>query len=256
MSIDRRPTKDARRDAAREKARAMREAAARKQRQRRILGISGGIVAALVVIALVALAVTKSGGSASAAPKGLVSGYSIVTGQASAPHTVAVYEDYQCPICKQFTSEASSWLEQQRTAGTLRLEYRPISFLDSSSSGNEYSTRSANAAWCVANDAKADYSAYNDAMYAQQPAEGANGRSDATLWSIAKKAGAGAAVQKCITGGTYRDFVTKATKNAFDVKKVTGTPTVYVDGKVITNGTDPQAAVTLADVQKALGIAS
>ncbi len=112
---DRPSTKDARREAAREKSRQMRELEARKKRRNRVLAISAGVVAVVLVIGFVALAITRSGGSAaaSATPPGVTADGGIEVGQASAPHTVTIFQDYQCPVCKQYEAAVGPWLDEQ-----------------------------------------------------------------------------------------------------------------------------------------------
>jgi protein-disulfide isomerase len=244
VSIDRRPPKDARRDAAREKARAMREAALRKKRRNRILGITSGVVVLLLVAVVVALAV-RGGSSSStvAVPPGLSADGGIVTGQDTAAHTVAIYQDYQCPICKQFDASVGPWLEQQRDAGTTKIEYRPISILDQQSGGTKYSTRSASAAACMARQDDAVFTKFNDAMYAQQPEEGGTGLPSSKVASIAQAAGAPGSVVQCIKDNKYEDWVASTTAAALGKGGVSGTPTIKVDGKVVDSS---QAAIAAA----------
>ncbi|MBF5082999.1 thioredoxin domain-containing protein [Quadrisphaera sp. INWT6] len=172
---DRPSTKDARREAAREKSRQMRELEARKKRRNRVLAISAGVVAVVLVIGFVALAITRSGGSAdaSATPPGVTADGGIEVGQASAPHTVTIFQDYQCPVCKQYEAAVGPWLDEQVQAGTVKLDYRPLNFLDQRLR-QDYSTRAANAAYCVAGEVPngADFYKFNTAMYLEQPEEG------------------------------------------------------------------------------------
>jgi protein-disulfide isomerase len=234
VSIDRRPPKDQRRDAAREKARAMREAAARKHRRTRALVISAAVVVVLVIAGVVAVAVSR-GSQPVAAPPGVSAGGGIVTGQADAPHTVAIYQDYQCPICKQFDAAVGPWLEQQRTAGTTKIEYRPISILDAQSGGTRYSTRSASAAACMAQQPVDVFTKWNDLMYSEQPEEGGTGLPSARVAELATQAGAPSSVASCIRDDRYEDWVATTTRTALGEGGVTGTPTVQVDGKELAN---------------------
>lgn len=255
---DRPTTKDARRDAAREKARQMREAQARKQRRNRVLAISAAAVALVLVIGAVAFGISRAGGGEpAAAPAGVTSDGGIIVGNASAPHTVTLFEDYQCPVCKAYEPTVGPWLDQQAKAGTLKIEYRPISFLDQMSNGNRYSTRAANAAFCVAGQQGFDFFAYNTAMYQQQPEENGNGLTDNKLIGIAEQAGA-KGVSSCIADGTYEGFVKQTTQAAMaqsgDGPKVKGTPTVFVDGKPLT-GASGQGAPSQQEIATALGIA-
>lgn len=234
---DPRPTKAVRRDAAREKARALREAAERQQRRRRnrlVVAVVVAVLAVVVGVGVVTQSARSDVGSASAAPAHVTDG-GIVTGPADAPHTVSVYLDYQCPACRAFETENAAWLEGLRDAGKIRLEYKPIAILDRFSS-TQYSTRSANAAACVADSSPKAYTAFNDAMFAQQPPENSAGLTDDRLVEIARDAGAAASVGQCIGDGTFTGWVASTT-DAASRSGVQGTPTVLVDGHVVDNPT-------------------
>lgn len=234
-----RPTKAARREAAREKARAMREAAERRQRRRRNALVAAVVVAVLAVVVGVGVVIQSArsdvtSAAASSAPANVTDG-GIVTGPADAPHTVSIYLDYQCPACKAFETQNAAWLEGLRDAGKIRIEYKPIAILDRFSS-TQYSTRAANAAACVADSSPKAYTAFNDDMFARQPPENSAGLPDDRLVAIARGAGASADVEQCISDGTFTDWVASTT-DAASRAGVQGTPTVLVDGQVVDNPT-------------------
>ena len=110
-----------------------------------------------------------------------------------------------------------------------RIELRPISFLDETSNGTEYSTRSANAIATVADAAPEASGTSTPRLYEQQPAEGSEGLSDDQIADIATDAGVPADVVDRFTDGTYRPWVASVTQQAFD-SGVQGTPTVKIDG--------------------------
>ena len=155
--------------------------------------------------------------------------------EAGKPVKVVAYIDFICPICKNFEATYNDQLTQLRNDGKITLEYRPLGFLDASSTTN-YSSRAANAAACVANVSPEHYSDFVNLLYAQQPAEGSAGISDNDLKKMATQAGS-ANIDSCIDGKTYRPFVKVITKEA-SVIGVTGTPTVFVDGQQWDNKTD------------------
>ena len=161
---------------------------------------------------------------------------------------VVAYEDFLCPVCGEFEAESGSWLADQAAAGQIELEYRPIAILDQSSS-TDYSTRAANAAACVADQAGPEaFQAMHDELFAQQPAEGGPGLPDDTLVELAVQAGADKdAVSSCVDDGTFEDWVAQVTDRASD-DGVTGTPTVQVDGAQVTPGGVP----TLDDMKEAV----
>ena len=113
------------------------------------------------------------------------------------------------------------------TKAKISLEYRPLGFLDRQSSTN-YSSRAANAAACVADKAPDKYAEYVDTLFANQPAEGGAGLSDDKLKSLASDIGAD--INSCVDDKTFRPYVKYSTELASNIG-ITGTPTIFVDGK-------------------------
>ncbi len=241
----------------------MQEAQRRKDRRTRALIISAGAIIAAVLITIGVVAITnvqkddaakganlekvvepagvsETGGIAAAGPDG-----------AQPPVKVVEYLDYQCPACAQFDLTVGPYLKEQVAAGAVELEYHPLGYLDQFSSGTRYSTRSANAAYCVAGSDGGDIVKFSDTLYAQQPPENANGLPDADLVKAAKDAGAGDDVEKCITSETHSGYVTEKSQETSELedgkgqKLVQGTPTVVVGGDVVANP-------TIANVQAAI----
>ena len=251
----------ARRQGRAERAARMRAEQHAAERRRRQLWISGGVAIALVVIVAASIGIYRSTSSvtatASHAPAHTTSDYGYVveadspdTAEADAPRVVA-YEDFLCPYCAQFESESGAWLLKQAQAGAIVLEYRPIAFLDQNST-TDYSTRAADAAACVADDAGTDaFTDMHQELFARQPAEGSAGLTDDQLAQLATSAGADEdAVSSCIDDATFEDWVAKATDQASD-DGVSGTPTITVDGTQVTPGAVP----TLDDVRAAIAAA-
>ncbi|MDP9890840.1 DsbA family protein [Pseudarthrobacter enclensis] len=147
--------------------------------------------------------------------------------EAGKPVKVVLYVDFICPVCKNFETQYNDQLTTLRNDGKITVEYRPLGFLDSRSTTN-YSSRAANAAACVANTAPEKYADYFNALYAQQPAEGSAGLSDNDLKKMASDMGVN--IGSCVDDKTYRPYVKYATKEAAAIG-VSGTPTVFVDGK-------------------------
>ena len=88
------------------------------------------------------------------------------------PDQLATYIDFMCPVCGQFEELYGETIEGLVDDGSITLNIHPISILDRASQGTEFSTRSANAMYCVAvADAEASLP-FLQAMYANQPEEG------------------------------------------------------------------------------------
>ncbi|MDQ0754183.1 DsbA family protein [Arthrobacter sp. B3I4] len=265
-----RQSKAERTAAAREKAREIREAQLKKDKRNKLL-IGWGIVAAVVaIIVIVALVVTSNiknnapvadsgptpangnvhGGvtllansevaksdpatvkladlpSAPATPPAEIKAPG-AEAEAGKPVKVVLYIDFICPVCKDFEARYNETLTKLRNDGKITVEYRPLGFLDSRSSTN-YSSRAANAAACVVNESPEKYAAFVDALFAKQPAEGGAGLPDNELKKMATDVGA-KSIDKCVDDKTYRPYVKYTTQEAASIG-VTGTPTVFVDGK-------------------------
>ncbi|MCU1406381.1 MAG: hypothetical protein JWQ43_2684 [Glaciihabitans sp.] len=252
---------------------------ARAKRRRWVT--QGSVTLGILAVAAVIVLVVTAGGKTSAGPLNMLSDGIVVTGNgtttsavttaalaadaepvATAQDTAAgvanivTYIDYLCPYCGQFEATNAAQIEAMVTAGTATLEIHPIAILDNSSLGSKYSTRSANAAACVANFDPDKYLAVNDALFANQPKENTTGLTDDELVSLVASAGAtGDDVAECITGGEFTDWVGESTQRALDgplpnanIDAVTGTPTVIVNGTAytgsLTDATEFAAFVT------------
>ena len=227
------------------------QAALRKAEARRRNGIIAGAVLAVLVVVIGVAALVQSGRNSTSDTSATPSNFSgpgstsVVLGQSSAPVTVTVFEDFQCPICQQFETSVGPTLASLRESGKVKVEYRSIAFLDRMSS-TEYSTRALNAAACVRDSAPDAFDKFHTALFANQPPENSAGLPDSKLVELAKGAGA-PDVASCITGQTFKDWTVKVT-DAASKDGVNGTPTVRVNGTDLVN---PSAEQLTAAVDKA-----
>lgn len=206
----------------------------RRERTRRLMLI-GGVVVGLLIVVVGAFVVqsqrTTVGKTPDAVPRGLTGGYGVVVGRASAPTTLRIYEDFQCPICDQFEKATGSRLRAAVAAGKVKIDYRMVSFLDGAST-NHYSSRALNAAAVVLDTSGKDtFMKFHQLLFDSQPAEGTAGPSNSQLVDLAVRAGASrSAVQSAIENDKYAQWVTN-TQGAMSQAGVNGTPTVFVNGK-------------------------
>lgn len=229
-----------RRSAAAAKAAELRRQQQAAERRRQGLMVGGTVLTVLVVIALVAVVIftSKDNDEAAAAKeqpatsiKGFNSDYGITFQQGKPKAHIVVYEDFQCPACRQFQENVGPTLEKLKNKGVVSIEYRMIAFLDAASS-TRYSTRSLNAAQCVADESGSKaYLKFHDLLYANQPAEGSAGLPDETLVKLAEQAGAPDAAD-CIENLKYEGWTLGATRAAADAN-VTSTPTVLLNGETL-----------------------
>lgn len=206
--------------------------------------VSAGVVVALVLVAVLVVSLNnqsadpKPGQTPSASNIDADTGAILVGEGDSALDT---YIDFMCPICNQFEQVYGEEIQGLVDDGTITLGIHPISILDSKSQGTEYSTRAANAMYCVAvEDAEASLPFMN-ALFANQPSEGSPGLTDEQLIQIADSVGV-TGIDSCVNDGVYSDFVTAMTEETpiQPGSQGIGTPTIAVNGEVISNSTLPE----------------
>ncbi len=149
---------------------------------------------------------------------------------------VDIYLDFMCPICGVFEESQAPVLEQLREDGTADIYYHPISILDRTSQGTEFSTRSASAAALIAQESPENFLGFIEAMFLNQPEEGTTGLSDTEIQEIAKVAGVPEEVVAKIPDHAYAAWVRSATEQA-SIDGMKGTPSVAINGEM----QDPQA---------------
>ena len=228
-----------------ERAQALMKEQRRKERTRNLLVVGSVVVAVLIIaVAMVVISTNKdTTGKAvgsSGTPSNLTGDYSVTIGKSSAPDTIKLYEDFQCPICKQFEDYAGEQIQQGIADGKIKVDYHMVAFLDDHST-TAYSSRALNAAMAVLSTAGPDaFLKFHTTAYANQPAEGTAGVPDSTLIDWAVQAGADeATVTPLINDNVYHQWVVNAT-GQMSKDGVNGTPTVFINGE--NQGSDPQAA--------------
>ncbi len=226
--------------------RAAREAEHRRAAKRkRIISAVGGLVIVGLLVAIgVAVVKAASGNDDTStatgptngvvvAPAGATAGGALTVGQADAPVRVEIYLDYMCPYCGRFERANGGELNRLVADGTARLELYPLAFLDRMSQGSEYSTRTANAAATVADQAPDKLLAFNQALYERQPEEGTRGLSDDEIATLAREAGVPGEVVASFHENRFRPWVAATTEKVLN-GGVSGTPTVKINGTVFT----------------------
>ena len=254
-------SKNDRREAAREKARVLREEQKKKDRRTRVLLQGGIILASLAIIAIIALVIVNSikpegPGPANMASDGiqlsqgnialetpaLKAGEDPIANKADTSKGVLdiqMYVDYLCPICGQFEKTNGDYITSLIDNGGATVEIHPIAILDRLSQGTKYSTRATNAAACVANYSPNEYYDFHNLLFANQPEENTTGLTDDQIVDLATQAKVKKAsdVESCIRDQDFKAWVGTSTARALNgpipnsnVDKVQGTPTVIVNG--------------------------
>ncbi len=242
---------------ARERLREERERETARERRRRSARVGAGVVLSLAVAAAVAVAVThgtgQHGGSA-AGPAGATgkAGLAVPVGDADAPATLTVYEDFRCPACDGFERTYRSTVHSLMDAHKLRGEYHLVRLIDDNLGGSG-SLHAANAAACAQAQGQDRFRAFHDVLYDNQPEEREDTFADngKLLRLAAKVPGLRTpAFTACVTGGRYDAWVDRANRD-FEGAGFGSTPTVLLNGKNIYADTahplTPAKLVTLVD---------
>ena len=230
--------------------RVVREQFAAERRRTRTLWITIGAALVLLIAGIIGWGVYKSQQPETfATPAGVTDvgggqGGLTVAGGGSVP--VEVYLDFLCPHCRDFEASTSDTLNQLAAQNKIHLVWHTLGFLDSSSAPPGYSTRAANAAACASDGGK--LAPYGEALFASQPAQGSPGLTDDQLVDLGGPVGLNApSFAQCVRNGTYEPWVANVNAKAAE-RNVNSTPTVYVDGKLVSEATPAKirAAVSAA----------
>ena len=225
--------------------------------------VAAGTAVAVALVTLIAIGVQDNRAkiSTTANTANATASNGVQVGNGQAPVSVDLYEDLQCPICNNLEqSGLTTDLDAKIKATNIKVNYHIMSFLDSSSNGNRYSSRAANAAYCAADQSPAAFGKFHDIAYGKnadgknnQPAEGTHGVPDSTLIDWGKQVGITSAdFSTCVTSEQHKDLVAGVTEDA-SKRGVNGTPTVFVQGKQV-KGTGGNS-VTVAQVDAAIAAA-
>jgi protein-disulfide isomerase len=200
------------------------------------------IIAAVVIGGIVWNSQRNKGGADSAV---LSNSATFVVGEATAPHTIDMFEDFQCPACASVEEQSGQTVVDAVNSGQLQVRFHMLTFLNKQSGSGDYSSRAAGAMKCVADAESQDVQlAFHSKLFAVQPEEGGDDHDNQALAGFAKDVGASETTQQCIADGSAIDAAESiADESQTQLSKAldgqVGTPSVLQDGKnvPITNGT-------------------
>jgi len=232
----------AKKSASKSKRQLIREQRAKKSQRQRLITILAVVGVALVVAAVLIGPSLRS----SLAPVGEVVEIEpierpFVDGRAmgvtDAPVLVEVWEDFQCPACKNFSEAVEPMIAETYIAnGDVRYVYRHFPFIDGQSATKE-SQNSANASMCASEQER--FWDYHDMLFANWDGENRGSFNDKRLIAFAETLGLDMeGFNECFDDNTYKAEI-DADKNNGVQLGVTGTPSVFVNGQVLTPGFVP-----------------
>lgn len=144
-----------------------------------------------------------------------------------------IWEDFQCPICHEFEKANDSNVKQLAADGKAKVVYHPITIFAAqgpTQAAHDNSVRALNASMAMPAD---KWMAFHDKLYANQPDETqAGGFPASQLIQLGKDVGVtDPAFAKAVNGMTYQKQAEANTNRALTKEKITGTPTLRLDGQ-------------------------
>jgi protein-disulfide isomerase len=236
-------------------ARAAAEAEHRRRDRRNRLILGGALV---VVVGLIIGIAVRSSASSSPPSSGVAADASVpkgvngstgsnpwgvpVNSVANKP-TLAIWEDFQCPICGNFEKTYGAAVRKLATDGKVNLVWRPTTFLDTGAAEttgpNPLSSHRAAMAWGCAIDAGKSEE-YHTIVFANQPANEGDGWTDQQLLDFGATAGitgdAATTFTSCVKAKTYDQWVTNS-YDTFTSDAIVGTPAAYLNGTEVPTAT-------------------
>jgi protein-disulfide isomerase len=142
---------------------------------------------------------------------------------------IDIYEDFQCPACKQFEDAMGETLTKMADSGDYTVVYHPMQFLDANL-GNDSSARAASASGCAADRGK--FLEFHNVVYENQPEREGAGFTDADLINFGTEAGiTGADWDLCVEEQRYANWAKNGVQRNAEDRGVTSTPSFFVNGQ-------------------------
>ena len=169
-------------------------------------------------------------------------------GNPNAPVKVDVYEDFRCSACLFYTQNIEPLVLQNYVeTGKVYYTYHFFIVIDGND-GSDASYRSANAALCASE--QGHFWDYHDTLYANQITEDASLFTDARLVTMAQNLKLDmTAFNQCYQAKKYASVV-QADITQGEGLKITGTPTIFVNGAMVSDFRQTTQAIDTALVGK------
>jgi protein-disulfide isomerase len=227
-----------------------------RQQQRQRLAVIGLIVlgAALVVFAVVWPQIRPAGEIIPVTPAALPNADGLSLGDSNALVTIDVFEDFQCSACKRFTDNTEPLIIQNLVAtGRVRYVYHNYSFLDGPGAGNGgESDQAANASMCANEQGK--FWDMHNILYANWNSENQGAFSDRRLQAMAESIGLDMdAFNSCFNANKYESDI-QADFDLGEDMGVSGTPTVFVNGRRVGQGNSVPSYPEIAEAVNSIDI--
>lgn len=220
------------------KRQAIREKRQQRERQQRLYILLGIVAVAIVIAAILFIPnLIPAGDFVQITPvsRPMVDGRSL--GDPNAPVKIEVYEDFQCPACRSYSSDIEPQLIDNYVAtGQVYYTYRHFPFLDDNSLRKE-SDQSANASMCAS--AQDRFWDYHDILFANWDGENQGAFSDKRLVAFAEAIGLEMnAFKDCFSANQFQTEIETDLTTGRNTG-ISGTPSILVNGRIISPGFVP-----------------
>ncbi|RPI87799.1 MAG: DsbA family protein [Chloroflexi bacterium] len=167
-------------------------------------------------------------------------------GDPNAPVRIDVYEDFQCPACGNYsTNTERQIIEEYIETGEVYYVYHHFPFIDDISVSKE-SDQAANASMCAAEQGR--FWDYHDILFTNWSGENEGAFRDNRLLAFAEELDLDMdQFEACFDENRYEDVVNEDIASARSLG-VDSTPSVFVNGELLTPGFVP----SFSDVQQAV----
>ena len=212
----------------------LREKRQREQNRNRVISIVAVVVGALLLAFLFIYPNVKPIGEIVSITPGVYPQTDMNTmGDPDAPVKLEIWEDFQCPACKNFSADIEPLLIQNYvTTGKVYLVFHHYPFIDGGSPSGE-SHQAANASMCAGEQGR--FWDYKKILYANWIGENVGSFSDRKLAAFAESLLLDMdKFSSCFNANTYKAQIDQDFSDGVNAG-VTGTPAIFVDGVFVVN---------------------
>jgi protein-disulfide isomerase len=159
--------------------------------------------------------------------------HGISLGNPDAPVQLIEYADFQCPHCRNVHAATEYQIIQEYVdTGKVFFTYRLVGFLDNPVAGAYESSRSAEAAYCAADQEV--FWPFHDVVFANFSAGNRGGYADERLIDMAVSAGAEESTFRSCLLNSERAGDVEAAMSEANTLGITGTPGFVINGSIMT----------------------
>lgn len=229
----------------------LREKRQREKSRNRMVSIGAVVIGALLLAFLFIYPNVKPVGEIVSITPGAYPQTEMNTmGDPDAPVKLEVWEDFQCPACKNFSDNIESLLIQNYVAtGKVYYIFHHYPFIDDYSASKE-SDQAANASMCAAEQER--FWDYKKILFANWLGENVGSFSDRKLVAFAESLALDMdRFNTCFKSNTYKAQIDQSFTDGVDAG-VTGTPSVFVNGTIVLNAAGVGYIPTYDDIAAAI----